>query len=99
MGWKSFDYVCPHCSAQKIGEIVDDEEECEVLCDACNNPMERKHPAPRTFSTIVPTYTGSAKYKAGYVHKHVNRPAEKTQMGYGGGVSQAHPTGSTKNTQ
>ena len=53
--------------------------------------------APVTLTTIVPTYPGSQAKKAGYVHKFGNRAATKTQVGYGGSVSTAHPTGSTKN--
>ena len=29
------------------------------------------------FNTIVPMYRGSLKQKAGYVHTHADRPAEK----------------------
>jgi hypothetical protein len=33
--------------------------------------------APAVLSKIVPVYPGSKKHKAGYVHTHGDRPAEK----------------------
>lgn len=99
MAWKMYDYACSQCGVVRE-ELLDDTDPADDTvddCEHCHSPMERQHPAPVTFTTIVPTYTGSAKHKAGYVHKHGNRPAEKTQVGYGGSVSKDHPTGSMKN--
>lgn len=31
-------------------------------------------------SVIVPDYPGAQRRKAGYVHKYVNRPAERTTV-------------------
>lgn len=94
--WKTYDYVCPKCGLRKDREVVDDAEKDDVFCGECSTPeesvrMTREHPAPVTFNTIVPTHTSSQKLKAGYQHKHVNRPATKTQVGVGGGVSPEHP--------
>ena len=103
MGWKSFDYTCPKCGERKVGEVVEETLKDEVTCDNCcgNHAkptlMARDDSAPHTFTAIIPTYTGSARFKAGYQHKHVDRPSTKTQVGYGGSVSADHPTGSTKN--
>ncbi|MBU1891200.1 hypothetical protein KJ782_07000 [Patescibacteria group bacterium] len=90
-----YDFRCA-CGVELLDHVACYDE--KVLCPLCKEVMDRDMPAPHTFSTIVPTYPGSAKLKAGYVHKHQARSAEKTQMGYGGGVSTAHPTGSKKNT-
>lgn len=68
----------------------DDDVPC---CEACTEetdsyvPMHRLISAPRTFTTITPTYPGSKKLKAGYQHKFINRPATKTQVGVGGGIT------------
>lgn len=89
-----YDYTCPKCQAEQENVLAKYDE--EVRCEKCKAVMTRDQPAPHMFTTIVPTYTGSAKYKAGYVHKHGNRPATKTQVGYGGGVSADNPTGGGK---
>jgi putative FmdB family regulatory protein len=89
-----YDYICPDCEAEKLNEIAKPDE--EISCDECGAVMERQHPAPHMLTNIIPTYPGSQKHKAGYVHKHVNRPATKTQVGYGGSVSADHPTGGGK---
>ena len=63
-------------------------EQGEVFpCPTCSKPMTRMIGAPHMFTTIIPCYPGSARFKAGYVHKYVNRPATKTQVGYGGGIT------------
>lgn len=88
-----YDYVCTcgHTSE----ELVKNAEE-EVRCPECDSVMEKQDSAANIFTAIVPTYPGSNKHKAGYVHKYGNRPATKTQVGYGGSVSKDHPTGGGK---
>lgn len=88
-----YDYTC-ECGHTLTNELAKSDE--EVLCKKCGKPMTKEMGAPHIFSKIVPTYPGSGKHKAGYVHKHVNRPATKTQVGYGGSVSADHPTGGGK---
>lgn len=92
-----YDFTCPDCghTVEQINTIA--EAEAGVKCPECDAVMERAVGAPHTFTTIIPMYPGSKQHKAGYVHQFGNRPAEKTQVGYGGGVSVDHPTGSTKN--
>lgn len=92
-----YDYQCPKCGQLKENHLVDTNEDEEVRCDDCDVVMDKHQPAPSTPSVTVPTYPGSQRHKAGYVHKFGNRPATKTQIGPGGSVSVDHPTGSTKN--
>jgi putative FmdB family regulatory protein len=88
-----YDYVCD-CGHELKNELAKVDE--EILCEECGKPMQRRMSSPHIFTTIIPTYPGSGKHKAGSVHKHVNRPATKTQVGYGGSVSSDHPTGGGK---
>lgn len=89
-----YDFVC-ECGGTRTNELADVDE--EVLCPDCDKVMERQMGAPHIFTTIIPTTRTSKRHKAGHQHKFVNRPAEKTQVGYGGSVSADHPTGSSKN--
>ena len=89
-----YDYVCPKCEHEQLNVIVKYAE--EVRCEKCDTVLTRQHPSPNIFTTIVPTHTDSQRLKAGYVHKFGNRPATKTQVGYGGSVSKNHPTGGGK---
>lgn len=88
-----YDYVCP--CGYTSEELVKNAEE-EVRCPECNCLMEKQDSAANIFTTIIPTYPGSSRHKAGHIHQHVNRPATKTQVGYGGSVSKDHPTGGGK---
>ena len=70
------DYLCPcgnrfeymHMDATDIAA-------CPV-CGRCATECDEMM-GGRLFSTIVPMYPGSLKQKAGYVHTHADRPAEK----------------------
>jgi hypothetical protein len=62
-----------------------------VPCPLCHLVMKRCISSPRLFTTIIPTYPGSKKLKAGYEHRYINRPATKTQVGYGGSTSTNNP--------
>ena len=48
-------------------------------CPACKRVASEKDEVlgGRTFHTIIPMYKGSLKQKAGYVHSHGDKPAEK----------------------
>lgn len=103
MNMKSFDYKCPRCNKVRENVLVTKNEEDEVFCGECSEEtgepikMVKQHPGPLTPTVTVPTYPGSQRHKAGYVHKFGNRPATRTQVGPGGSVSVDHPTGSLKN--
>lgn len=83
---KIYDYECPHCKRTRNNVLVATINE-RIECTWCSTPMTRLMCAPHTFTTITPTYPGSQRHKAGYIHKHVNRPATKTQVGVGGGIT------------
>jgi putative FmdB family regulatory protein len=93
-----YDFQCERCEHVCEDELCSNAEaEKGLRCPSCGGDMTRLMGAPRVFTTIIPTYPGSKRHKAGHVHKFANRPAEKTQIGYGGSVSADHPTGSTRN--
>lgn len=89
-----YDYTCPNCEHEVKNELAKCDE--EVHCPECDTIMVKDNCAPHMFTKIIPTYPGSQRHKAGYVHKFGNRPATKTQVGYGGGVSSDNPTGGSK---
>lgn len=78
-----FDYSCECGNTEE--HLTDGTE--NIRCTLCGMLMERVLGAPHIFTTIVPTTRTSKRLKAGYVHKFANKPATKTQVGYGGGVS------------
>jgi predicted nucleic acid-binding Zn ribbon protein len=96
--YKTVEFQCTECKEIRE-ELIDTSNPDELIegCEHCNAPMERVLSSFATFNKIIPTYPGSQRRKAGYQHKHVNRPATKTQVGAGGSVSVDHPTGSTTN--
>lgn len=51
-----------------------------ATCPACGVAMSEQDQvasAAAPFGTIIPMYKGSLRQKAGYVHTHGDRPAEK----------------------
>lgn len=82
---KVYDYVCDECKRTELNILVDNKD-TPLIC-ICGTQMTRLICAPKILTTIIPTYPGSQRHKAGYVHKHTNRPATKTQVGVGGGVT------------
>jgi len=77
MGWKSFDFECGTC-AEVFADLVSDAQPQPEACPSCGatTGFARRMSAPAVMSTIVPSYPGSKRVKAGYQHTH-NRPAEK----------------------
>lgn len=78
-----YDFVCDACNAKfetivKYG--VDD-----APCRECNATAKRVPSGFALLNTIVPSYPGCKKRKAGYLHTHGNRPRTpgKIQVGYG----------------
>lgn len=78
------DYQCPQ------------KHQFEVRCSFADKPKSPPCPecgeeghsiiagAPSLLTTIIPSYPGSKKHAAGYVHSHGDRAATKVQSGYGG---------------
>lgn len=79
-----YDFVCEACDTKfeaivKYG--VDD-----TPCQECAAGNAKRVPSTfAMFNTIVPSYPGCKKKKAGYIHSHGNRPKTpgKIQVGYG----------------
>jgi len=89
--YKMLEFQCPKCQATQEALVdPDDPLDCFAVC-ACGEAMNQCLSSPKVFSTIVACYPGSKKLKAGYQHRIDNRPATKTQVGYGGSVSTDHP--------
>ena len=72
------DYSCNGC--EELFEYLVYNSEDIPSCPKCKSKDLQIGPGGILFKKIVPTYTGSAKLKAGYQHKYVNRPAEKTSV-------------------
>lgn len=71
------DYTCTVCDETHELLVAKDEV---PACPTCKSTALNSHPGGNLFNKIIPTYPGSAKLKAGYAHKHVNRPAEKISV-------------------
>ena len=77
-----YDFECSSC-----GYTFEDITPADTVavCPECNNFVDRVFKqAPPILTNIIPSYPGCLKQKAGYVHIHGNKPAEKLQSGYGG---------------
>jgi DNA-directed RNA polymerase subunit RPC12/RpoP len=70
---KLWDFDC-ECGARFEDTVEDDEQ---VACPTCGSLATERVSGGRSFKTIVPTYPGALKNKAGYVHSHGDKPAEK----------------------
>ena len=81
-----YDFCCTKCDFEE--EIICRPDEGGQKCSECGSPSDRIwKQGPRTLTEIVPSYPGSLKQKAGYVHSHGDRPATKVQSGPGGCVN------------
>ncbi len=77
-----FECECGHTCEDlvKCGEVIS--------CMKCGIDMTLVwKEAPKQFEVIIPTYPGSKKIKAGYVHTHADRPATKVSSGPSGCMS------------
>lgn len=59
--------------------MASEEEATLPTCPACGGQIsaDDERFGGKSFNIIVPTYPGALKHKAGYVHSHGDRPAEK----------------------
>ena len=71
------DYACRAC--EHIFEFFHVGREI-AACPQCGSTACDLRLGGHAFTTIVPTYPGAKRRKAGYVHEHVNRPAEKVSV-------------------
>lgn len=72
------DYTCRGCGAQF--EYTSMGADDPAVCPSCGSSEVTPHVGGNLFHTIVPSYNGSQKQKAGFVHKFANRPAEKVSV-------------------
>jgi putative FmdB family regulatory protein len=81
-----YDFKCNECSHEE--EILCKSGRKTGTCSQCGGKTVKVwSKAPATLTEIVPSYPGSLKQKAGYVHTHGDRPATKVQSGAGGCVN------------
>jgi len=78
-----YDFICPKCT--KTFERILPSNCLTAECE-CGDSAVRQMPAPKIFTTIIPTTMTSKKNKAGYQHSHGDRPKTpgKIQVGYTG---------------
>jgi len=79
-----YDFECNACG--KVVEEIASVETKKMDCN-CGGTLERLVAAPTVLTEIIPSYPGSLKQKAGYVHTHGDRPATKIMSGPGGCTS------------
>lgn len=78
-----YDFKCPDCN-WVTEDIVSSETET-VPCEKCRHTAQKIYVGcAKQLTTIIPSYPGCLRQKAGYVHTHGDRPATKIQSGYGG---------------
>jgi len=74
--WKFYDYECTECGSV-FEEMINSSNPEPIECASCGSAkVDRRMPSPAVLTSIVPSYPGSKRVKAGYQHTH-NRPAEK----------------------
>lgn len=77
------DFICSDCDAKN--ELLLEREE-QPICPTCGSKNMEISLGGNLFSTIVPSYPGCKKHKAGYMHQYKNRPAEKISVQVKGNV-------------
>lgn len=76
------DFECLKCGAIREELVSSDDV---VVCRKCENPMVRVFiHAPPILTTIIPSYKGCLRQRAGYTHTHGDFDATRIQSGYGG---------------
>jgi hypothetical protein len=71
---KLWDYDCECGERFEATTMLDSDV---VVCPTCNSCNVTTNPGGRPFSVIIPMHRTSLRSKAGYVHTHADRPAEK----------------------
>jgi putative FmdB family regulatory protein len=76
--FKQFDFECETCSHEFLDMVegVEGQPEC---CPSCGvrSGFKKLISLPSIPRKIIVDYPGSKRFKAGYVHTHADRPAEK----------------------
>lgn len=70
------------CDCGERFEHVHRPDDNVARCPACTRVATEADEllGGRTFKTIVPSYKGSLRQKAGFVHTHGDKPAEKSSI-------------------
>lgn len=84
-----YDYACEaghefehRCSIADKPDVMP----CPV--EGCGKPSKSfLGGVPALLTTIIPSYPGCKKQKAGYIHSHGDKAATKVSSGYGGAVN------------
>lgn len=73
------DYTCNKCGTRF--EYMCENAEDAPTCPSCDaHEVEVCIGASKLLTHIIPTYPGCKRMKAGYVHSHGDRPAEKVSV-------------------
>lgn len=90
--WKTFDFECDTCK-HVFDALVYGLTAFPECCPECSGTkgFTRQLCAPPVPTKIIIDYPGSKRFKAGYVHSHADRPAEKQRS-----QVSMHGTGGTK---
>ena len=79
------DFECPKC--KHITEDIVPADTKTTRCEVCCHEAHRVFiGCAKQLTTIIPSYPGCLRQKAGYVHTHGDHSATKIQSGYGGCV-------------
>ena len=72
------EYLCRQCTTrfEYLHKNMEDTQKCPQ-CDS--NDVELQL-GGHTLTAIIPSYPGCKRQKAGYVHSHGDRPAEKMSV-------------------
>ena len=70
------DYKCSVCD--HVEEDMQPYGTKTIACSECGEVSEKFYgKAPVWLTTIIPSYAGCKKVKAGYVHSHADRPSSR----------------------
>ncbi len=73
-----YDYQCMSCGHEE--EDVMPSNTKVIPCSKCGEKSERVFVScAKALTTIIPSYPGCKKHRAGYVHTHGDRPRTRVQ--------------------
>jgi putative FmdB family regulatory protein len=76
-----YNFTCDDCG-KTVEDLVSYETK-KIDCN-CGGKMKRQPCFATTLTNIIPSYPGSLKQKAGYMHTHGDKPATKIMSGPAG---------------
>ena len=73
-----YDFKCTLCGHEE--DDIQPSGTTKIVCSKCNGQSERFFAdCAKTLTTIIPSYPGCKKVRAGYVHTHGDKPRTKVQ--------------------